>query len=438
MEAITLPGDEAKRREWLERSGAHAIAAALNRAKGDVCATAFRELPEDKSRRVFAMLEPPAQAAIIEDQEGEAREALIRAMAPDNRARLIATLPEEQADALLESLDEEARALTEQLLSYPPESAGRIMTPQFVRLSPEMTVSEALDAVRQGERRAETIHVMAVVDEEDRLLGTIGLGALVLADGEHRVGDLATRDVPGVQATTDQEDVARLMKEADLMAVPVVEEDGRLAGIITFDDAMEILEFEETEDIARAGGSEPVRQPYLSVSLFQLMRSRITWLAVLMVAYVATVQVLNAFEAQLEETVALALFIPLLIGMGGNAGSQSATTVVRALAVHDVGPGDAVRVAAKEVGAALLMGGALALAGFAIMIVFFDFPIALTVALSGIAIMAFAALSGALMPLVARLLSFDPAVFSTPIVNTAIDAVGLVIYFLIAKAVIGL
>lgn len=438
MEKIVLPGDEEERREWLQSAGAHAVAAALNRARADACARAFRDLPGDKARRVFSMLEPAAQASIIDDQEGEERKSLIEAMAPDNRARLIAALPGKQADALLGSLDAETRALTEQLLSYPEESAGRIMTPQFVRLSPQMTVSEALDAVRERADRAETIHFMVVLDEEDRLVGTVGLGTLVLAEGEDKVGDLATRDIPPVEAQTDQEEVARFMKEADLMAVPVVDEAGKLVGIVTFDDAMEILEFEESEDIARAGGSEPVREPYLSVSLFKLVRSRITWLAILMLAYVLTVQVLNAFEAELEEVVALALFIPLLIGMGGNAGSQSATTVVRALAVRDVEPGDAVKVAAKEVGAAVLMGAALALAGSAVMIVFFDAAIALTVALSGIAIMAFASLSGALMPLAARLLSVDPAVFSTPIVNTAIDAVGLVIYFLIAKAVLGI
>lgn len=438
MEKIALPGEEEERRDWLKEAGAHAVAAALNRAKADACARAFRDLPEDKARRVFSMLEPFAQAAIIEDREGEERTALIRAMAPDNRARLISRLPGKQADTLLESLDDEARALTEQLLSYPDESAGRIMTPQFVRLDPQMTVSEALDAVRERADHAETIHFMMVVDQDDRLVGTIGLGTLVLADSEDTVGDLATRDIPPVEAKTDQEEAARFMKEADLMAVPVVEEDGTLVGIITFDDAMEVLELEETEDIARSGGSEPVQESYLSVSLFRLVRSRITWLALLMLAYVMTVQVLNAFEAELEEVVALALFIPLLIGMGGNAGTQSATTVVRALAVHDVGPGDAMRVTAKEVGAAVLMSAALALAGFAVMIVFFDGGVALTVALSGIAIMAFASLSGALMPLVARLLSVDPAVFSAPIVNTAIDAVGLVIYFLIAKAVLGI
>lgn len=438
MEEIVLPRDRQERRDWLRDAGVHAVAAALNRAGAKDCARAFRELPAGKALPVFSRLEPPAQKAIVEDHEGEERKALIEGMAPDNRARLIAYLPEDRAQSLLESLGEEARALTRQLLSYPEQSAGRIMTPEFVRLRPDMSVADALEEVRAKAERAETIHFMPVVDEDMTLVGTVGLGQLVLAEGGQSVADVATRDVPSVETKTDQEAVARLMKEADLMAVPVIGQDGRLVGIVTFDDAMEVLEFEQAEDIARAGATEPAAEPYLSVSLFGLVRSRITWLAVLMLAYALTVQVLDAFEAQLEETVALALFIPLLIGMGGNAGTQSVTTVVRALAVRDIGTADALAVAGKEVGAALVMGAALALAGYALLIAFFPPGIALTVALSGLAIIGFAALSGAVMPMVARVLSIDPAVFSSPVVNTVIDAVGLVIYFLIAKVVLGI
>lgn len=435
---ITLPRKEGERRAWLERSGVHAVAAALNRAGARACTDAFALLEKDKADKVFARLEPPAQAAIIKEQDEAARARLVGAMAPDDRARLLARLSEGEASGLMASLEEEARALTQTLLDYPEESAGRIMTPQFVALSPEMSVAEALERLRKKAHRAETIHFMPVIDENERLTGTVGLATLVLAGPDEKIADLATRDVPEVDARTDQEEVARLMKEADLMAVPVVDEDGRLAGIVTFDDAMEVLEFEETEDIARAGASEPMAEPYLSVSIPRLVRARLGWLALLMIAYALTVQVLNIFEAELEETVALALFIPLLIGMGGNAGAQSATTVVRALAVRDIAPPDALAVAGKEVGAALLMGAALSAAGYAILIPFFAPAIALTVALSGIAIIAFAALSGAVMPLVARLISVDPAVFSSPVVNTVIDAVGLVIYFLIARAVLGI
>ncbi|ESR25352.1 magnesium transporter [Lutibaculum baratangense] len=431
-----LPTDD-PRLDALEGLDPSTIASALNRAAGEERRAAFRGLPPAKAGKVFGLLEPSSQADVLQALEPETRRAFLDEMEPDDRARLLGRLPEEEAERLLQVLTQEERALTMALLRYPEGSAGRIMTPEFVRLHPAMSVADALAAVRAGERRAETIYFMPVAAEDMRLLGTVDLAALVLADEASTIADLASTDVPAVQATDDQEEVARFMKEADLMVVPVVDEGNRLVGIITFDDAMEVLEFEEGEDFARTGASEPIQRPYLSVSILRLVRSRIVWLSVLAIAATLTVNVLGAFEDTLESVVALALFIPLLIGIGGNTGAQSATTIVRALAVRDVRPRDALKVALREVETGLLMGVAIAIAGYVIVSVFFDGAIALVVAITLVAICGLAALVGSLMPLLARKLSIDPAVFSAPFVTTIVDATGLLIYFMVARAVLG-
>ena len=234
----------------------------------------------------------------------------------------------------------------------------------------------------------------------------------------------------------DQEQVARLMTDADLMVVPVVDEAGRPAGVITFDDAMEVLEFEEGEDFARAGAVEPVAQPYLSISIRRLVRARIVWLASLALAATLTVSVIDAFSATLEQLVALSFFIPLLIGVGGNTGAQSATTVVRALALRDVRPGDAARVALRELATGLLLGVMLAAAALVLVSAFFGADIGLIVAVAMVAICGLAAMVGSLMPLLAVRLSIDPAVISAPLVTTIVDASGLLIYFAVAKMVL--
>jgi len=387
---------------------------------------------------VMALLEPVNQGDLLMALEPETRRTLFEEMEPDDRARLLTCLTQAEANQLLDLLSKRERGLTESLLAYAPCTAGRIMTPEFVHLGPEMSVLEALDAIRTGNESAETVYLMPVTDEEMRLLGTVDLAAIVLAPGDWKIAHLMSSDVPAVAASDDQEKVARLMKTADLMVVPVVEEENRLVGLITFDDAMEVLEEEETEDFARAGGAEPLDRPYLSVPIPRLVLSRIVWLSVLAVAATLTVNVLNAFEETLDNVVSLTLFIPLLIGIGGNTGAQSATTIVRALAVEDVRPGDALRVASRETGTGLLMGALIAVVAFGVVALSMDQDIALIVAATLVAICTLAALVGSLMPIAAHSFSIDPAVVSAPFVTVIVDASGLLVYFTIAQAVLGI
>lgn len=431
-----FPGDP-EFEDWLTRAEPHIVAHTLNHAPSEWRTESLKRLPDDKAVRVFSLLEPSSQADVLQTISAEKRLHLLQEMEPDDRARMLSRMPKQTAEALLQELTFEERAMTRVVLGYPEHSAGRIMSPEFIRLSPDMTMSQSLEAIREGKNRAETVFLMPVADEEMRLLGAVDLSQIVLADPQMRVSEVMTQDIPVVSVTDDQEYVARLMKSADLMIVPVVDEGERLAGIITFDDAMEVLDFEESQDFARSGAAEPVDRPYLSVSVLRLVRSRIIWLSLLSVAAILTVNVLNAFEETLETVVTLALFIPLLIGIGGNAGAQSATTIVRALAVGDVAPRDALRIAWRETRTGFVLGLLIAIFAYGLLSVIFDQPIALVVALTLIFICTFAALIGSVMPITARVLSIDPAVFSAPFVTTIVDASGLLIYFLMARIILG-
>lgn len=437
MQENLVPVDEHEMAHWLAVADPHQIADALNGSTPKARQFAFRTLPPEKARRIMSLLDPVSQGDVLLAFGAPDRQALLDDMEPDDRARLMASLSDEKAQQLLGELSASERALTREVLRHPKDSAGRIMNPDFVRLAPEMTVAEALEILRADATRAETVYRIPVARDDLRLLGTVDLVAIALGAADVRIADLMTSDVPWVSVTDDQEYVARLMKSADLMVVPVVEGD-RLVGVVTFDDAMEVLEFEESEDFARIGASEPIARPYLSVPVTRLVRSRVVWLSVLAIAATLTVNVLNAFEETLDSVVSLALFIPLLIGIGGNTGAQSATTIVRALAVGDVRPRNVAKVALRETTTGILMGTLIAVVAYVLVSFIFDSDIALIVALTLVAICTLAALVGSLMPIAARVLSIDPAVVSAPFVTVLVDASGLLIYFMIAQIVLGL
>lgn len=401
-------------------------------------AEAFRALPTERRLAVFELLDPALQHELLLDAEpGEAAQ-LVEWLQPDDRARLFEEIPDEDVQALRARLSPRQRWMTDQLLAYGPESAGRIMTPEFIALRQGMPAARALDEVRARGRDAETIHVLPVLDEGSTLVGMVTLEELVLAQPDLPVSELMDTDYPVAAVTDDQELVARRIQEADVLAVPVVDPVGRLVGIVTIDDAMDVLELEESEDRARAGGTEPLGRPYLAVSMLQIARSRILWLLLLAVAATLTVNVLSAFEDVLDQVVTLSLFIPLLIGVGGNAGAQAATTVVRALAVSEVRFGDLLRVLGRECQVGLVLGLTLAAIGFLPMDLVFGLDLAAVVSLSLVAICTLGALVGSMMPLVASRLGIDPAVVSAPFVTTIVDASGLLVYFLIARAILGI
>jgi magnesium transporter len=424
--------------EWLNQAGTLEIAEELARLDPAERAIPFRLLAKDRALEVFEALDPLHQQELLEGLREAGVGQLFEDMDPDDRARLVDEMPAKVAKRLLAGLSPHERALTATLLGYPENSAGRVMSPEVVNLRANQTVGDALARLRRIGTSAETIYALPVTDESRRLVGALGLRDLVLADPDQRIGDLMDEEVYSAHVDQDQEEVARLIQEADLLALPIVDAEGRLVGIVTVDDAMQILEEEQTEDVARAGGAEPLAHPYLSVSVLGLARSRVVWLLVLIVAATLTVNVLNIFEATLASVVALALFIPLVIGTGGNAGSQSATTVTRALAVGELRNTDVVLVVLREARVGLLLGAMLAAVALIPVSLFVGQQIATIVSLTLLAVCTLATLVGSLLPLLARRLGFDPAVMSAPFISTLVDATGLVVYFLIAKAILGI
>ena len=424
--------------QWLADASTLDIAEELARLPPTDRAIPFRLLPKDRALEVFEALDPIHQQELLEGLRDTSVRQLFEDMDPDDRARLVDEMPAKVAKQLLGGLSPRERALTATLLGYPENSAGRVMSPEVVNLKANQTVSDAINRLRRIGGSAETIYALPVTDDARRLVGVLGLRDLVLADPETKVGDLMDEEVYSARVDQDQEEVARLMQQADLLALPIVDTERRLVGIVTVDDAMQILEEEQTEDVARAGGAEPLEHPYLSVSVLGLARSRVVWLLALIVAATLTVNVLHVFEATLAQVVTLTLFIPLVIGTGGNAGSQSATTVTRALAVGELRSGDVLLVVLREARVGVLLGGMLAALAFVPTLLFVDTRFAVVVSLTLLCVCTLATLVGSLLPLLARRLGFDPAVMSAPFITTLVDASGLVVYFLIAKVILGI
>jgi magnesium transporter len=420
------------------------LAEELTRLDGTQRAVAFRLLPKDLALAVFEALDAPVQGELLEGLRDESVREFVAQLDPDDRVELLDELPAKVVNKLLADLSPHERRLTTGLLGYPAEAVGRVMSPEYVALKATMTAGEALERVRAVGAAAETVYTLPVIAEDRRLIGVTSLRQVVLAPPEARVGALMTEPI-SASALTDEETAARLLQEADLLALPIVDAEQRLVGVFTFDDAMEVLEGADTEDAARVGGTEPLRRPYLMAGVLWIARTRALWLLVLMGAATLTVLVLNTFEAELQAVVTLALFVPLLIGTGGNAGAQAASTVIRAIAVGEVRFRDLARVLAREARVGLLLGSMLAVmalvAGTGFLLLRGEdwgdaVRIAAVLAVSLVGICTLAATAGALMPMLAKRIGIDPAVVSAPFITTTVDATGLVIYFLVARALL--
>lgn len=417
------------------------LAEELTRLDPTQRAVAFRLLPKDLALGTFEALDPPVQRELLEGLREEPVRELFANLDPDDRVELLDELPAKVVNKLLSDLSPHQRRITTELLGYPADAVGRMMSPEYVALRATMTASEALARVRAVGEAAETVYTLPVIAEDRRLIGITSLRQVVLAPPEQQVAQLMSEPI-SASAFSDQEDAARLLQEADLLALPIVDAEDRLVGVFTVDDAMEVVEGADTEDAARTGGSEPLRRPYLVAGVLQVARTRALWLLALMGAATLTVLVLNTFEAELETVVVLALFVPLLIGTGGNAGAQAATTVTRAIAVGEVRFRDLPRVLAREARVGVLLGAMLAVVAFGAGTVFLALRgegwedaarIATVLSFSLVGICILAATAGALMPMLAKRIGIDPAVVSAPFITTVVDASGLVIYFLVAK-----
>ena len=415
----------------------HDVVHVVERQPSKRGAVLIRLLPPERAAAAFDALDPAHQAGIVEALGREDVAGLFSSLGAEDRVRMLDNLPAEIAERFLGDLDEGARADTNLILGYEKGSVGRAMSPNVAVVGPGEGVPEVVEKLRANADRFETVYTIAVVDPERTLCGVVGLRDLFKAAPDARVGDVM-RERPSVQVSDDAEDAARRLLSSGLLAFPVVDAGNRVVGIFTHDEAADIVEHADSEDTARQGGSESLKQPYLSTPVLKLVRSRIVWLLVLALSAILTVQVLGVFEGTLAQVTVLSLFIPLLTGTGGNTGNQAATTVTRALALHDVTKGDILKVMWRELRVGATLGAVLGVLGLGIAWAVFGREIGIVIGSTLFCVCAMSATVGGLMPIVAKTVGADPAVFSNPFISTFCDATGLVIYFAIAKAVLGL
>lgn len=400
-------------------------------------AIVYRLFPKDRAIEVFELLSPGMQSDLIHGlQDGEVA-AIFADLDPDDRVWLLDELPATLAPRLLHGLTTKERQLTAEVLGYPKGSVGRRMTPEYVSTRVHSTVEETLMRVRARIDDAETIYSLPVLDDSRRVIGIVSLRDLLRAVPSTTVSEIM-QDPDVATAYQTAEIAARKCAGLGHLALPIVDRESRLVGMLTIDDAVKILEQEESEDSARQGGSEPLRRPYFATPVRTLVSSRIVWLLVLAVGATLTVQVLSIFEDTLEQVTVLALFVPLLIGTGGNTGNQAATTVTRALALGDVRPRDVWKVLARELCTGFFLGSLLGVLGGVLTALVYEPAIGLVIGSTLLAVCSVAATVGGIMPMIARAVRADPAVFSNPFISTFVDAAGLIIYFVIARTVLGI
>lgn len=415
------------------------IAEVVEKLSEEAALAVFTLLPRQLAGQILDEADPEIGRVIFEKLPEERLADLLEELPMDDAARLLAELPGKTAQDLLQRMQPEEAADVRDLLAYPEETAGRLMTSGFVRLHSTWTVAETAEYLRHLDPATETIAYLYVVDDRDRLVGVVPLRAMLTARPEQAIAEIMNPRTIAVRVDTDQEEVAETISKYDFSAIPVVDHEGRLVGIVTVDDVVDILEEEATEDIQRLGGSEPLEQAYFSVPVSGIARKRIGWLLLLFVAETFTGSVLRLFEDELAQVVALSFFIPLLIGTGGNAGSQTVSTIIRALAVGEIEWTDALRVLAREFSTGLIVGTLLGIIGFGRALLWgTGVPLALVVGLTLPTIVTWANTVGSLVPLTAEKVGIDPTVISAPLITTVVDATGLAIYFLVAKVILGL
>jgi magnesium transporter len=402
----------------------------------------FKALPHDEADDFFLSLDPAEQLNLLFALPPGERRLWIRLLAPDDAADMIQAVPPEDRPALLELLDDTTRREVRALLAYAEDDAGGLMSPRFARIRPDMTVDEAISYLRKQAAHVETIYYAYVLDDEQRLLGVVSFRELFQRPGETLVRDLMHTELITVREDMDQESVARLYLEQDLLALPVVDAAGRMKGIITYDDIADVVREEDTEDVQKLGGMSALEEPYLNAPILALIKKRAGWLAALFLGEMLTATAMAHYEKEIAAAVVLALFVPLIISSGGNSGSQATTLVIRAMALGEVRLRDWWRVLRRELSAGFALGAVLGMIGLARILTWHAIGgsygphygvVAATVAVSLIGCVLWGSVMGAMLPFLLRRLGFDPASASAPFVATLVDVTGLIIYFTVAS-----
>lgn len=396
------------------------------------------QVPDDLIPEVVAKLDIHSAADLVRRVPDEDAAALLRDLDDNRIADILALLPTDTSDQILAQLGAEPARRLHQLMSYPPDSAGGRMRQVYVSVPGHLRVEDAISHIRQLADRIRRVYYVYVVDDDGRYLGILPLQDVMVAPAETELCDLLPDDSVSVRVDADEHDAARALIRHDLLAVPVVDADGCLVGSITHRDIAEVVREENTRQIERMGGSQPLQKPYPRAGVFLLFRKRIIWLLALFVAEAYTGTVMRFFEDTLDQVVALAFFVPLLIGTGGNIGSQITTTLIRAMATGEVALRDARRVLFKETGVGLVIGGTMAIVAFGrAELLGVGVDVSLVVALTIAAISIWSAAVASMLPLMLEQLKLDPTVVSAPFITTLVDGTGLIIYFMIAKVILG-
>ncbi|MEH2203381.1 MAG: magnesium transporter [Nostoc sp.] len=416
------------------------IAEAIEGLPEAMHALAFRLLSKDEAIEVYEYLDYSVQERLIEELKSQEVCDIVDQMSPDDRARLFDELPAKVVNRLLEQLSPAERQATAQLLGYEADTAGRIMTLELISLKENLTIFQALERIRNLANASEMIYYLYVMDAARRLTGIVSLRELVTSQPEQIIGEIMTRDVVFVYTDTDQEEVARLIQRYDFLAVPVVDREQLLVGIVTVDDVIDILQQETTEDIyALGGGVQSGGDNYFQMNLLEIARKRVVWLLVLLITNTVTGTIIKSQEDLLAKVVALTAFIPLLTGTGGNVGAQSSTVVIRGMNTDEIRSLGALQVIGREAIAGALLGGMLGT--IATVWAYFlqgRLEVAIAVGTSLVAISILASISGSALPFLFRYLRLDPALMSAPFITTAVDVVGVLIYFNLARVILKL
>ena len=420
----------------------------LNSLEHEVAARVLEAMPVQAAVQTFNEPHLDESAKLIELMPVDCAPAILAGLHPDRRADIFRQLPEEVRVALKRRLPETMRASLDELLRYPPESAGGLMTTDFVSVPADWTVERTLKHIQDVGKNKETVYTVCLLDPETKhLVKVVGLWRLVISDPKAIVLDVARPYKPiAVSPLTDREEVARLLSKYDLLAVPVVAEDRHVLGIVTVDDVIDAIIAEGTEDVQKFGGLEALDEPYMKIDFLTMIRKRAGWLCALFLSEMLTASAMQYYQVELEKAIVLTLFIPLIMSSGGNSGSQATSLIIRALALREIRLGDWWRIASRELPTGLTLGAILGVIGISRIAMWqkmglYDYGtywplVAMTVGLALMAIVTFGSMTGSMLPFVLKRLGFDPATASAPFVATLVDVTGLVIYFTVAYLVL--
>lgn len=400
----------------------------------------FRMLKKDIAADIFAELDPELQEHVINSMKDSELSKFIDRLAIDDTVDMLEELPANVVDRILKSTSPELRSEINKFLQYSEMSAGSVMTSEFIRIKAELTVGQAVSYIKRTGIDKETVYVGYVTDNARKLLGTVELRDLLFADDNEPIADIMNSSVISVRTSDDKEEVASIISKYDLLAIPVVDSEERLVGIVTVDDALDVIEEAATEDIEKMNAMVPSDKPYLKIGVLETWKKRIPWLLFLMISATFTGSIITHYELALGQMVALTAFIPMLMDSGGNAGGQASVTIIRSLTLGEVRMGNILRILWKEFRVSLLCGITLAVAEF-VKILCFDrlgVAVALTVSLSLLVTIVIAKLVGASLPILAKRIKLDPAVMASPFITTIVDAVSLTVYFAIATKILKL